>query len=253
MKHHNYILILSGVSFFPININADALKMYTESWSYHNYLDESGKVSGASTDILKELGKRTNIDMTFALVPWARAYKSALKESNACVYTTSRTKERESQFQWVTPFAQTKWIMYKKLGNTKVNVSSLEDIQKSGLSVGVYRGDVKQQFLTKLGGFNLDISSQSIQSFQKLNTGRIDLWFASEGEASSHLTKYSDHKIDAVFTYKEDTGAGLACNLKIPSDMINKLNHELGNIAKSGLVKTITNYHRWKKTMINKE
>jgi len=84
---------------------ADAahLKLLTEDYPPFNMADSGGRVIGLSTDIVRQLLQRAGISYDVELLPWVRAFNRAVLEPNTCVYSTTRTEQREHQFKWIGP------------------------------------------------------------------------------------------------------------------------------------------------------
>jgi polar amino acid transport system substrate-binding protein len=65
--------------------------------------------------------------------------------------------------------------------------------------IGVYRDDIRDQTLTRLGFTNLDRASSNVSSFKKLMIGRIDLYtdtkLGAESQAIGLGYKASDVKL----------------------------------------------------------
>lgn len=237
--------ILISILFFKNDVQAFSIKAYTEDWAYHNYLDKDGNVTGASTEILREISKLSKVTIEFDLVPWARAYKSALKEKNSCVYTTTFTPEREPLFKWVMPISYTRDYMYRKKENSHITAKSLDDVKMKQYLVGVTKEDVNEQILLNLEGFNLDSSPTRDSIRKKLHSGRIDLWFASEDEVVYEKDAKNSTEVTPLFLAMESP-MGLACNKSIPDEIIVKLQEALSLLVKNGTMSKITKSYQQK-------
>ncbi len=107
--------------------------IYTEEFPPFNLMSADKKISGYSTEILHrmldnagEKDEKRNIQ----LVPWARAYRNAQKEgSRSLLYSTTRTKERETLFRWVGPIYDIKDAIFYYGDQPKLveKVSDLSD------------------------------------------------------------------------------------------------------------------------------
>ena len=56
--------------------------------------------------------KRSGTPYHLHFLPWARAYTYGLEKPQHCVFSTSRTAEREALFKWVGPVSQIDWVLY---------------------------------------------------------------------------------------------------------------------------------------------
>ena len=84
------------------------------------------QVTGFTTDIVREILKRTNNTTVIELLPWARGYRTIQKEKNVFLFSMSRSEERENKFKWIGPIAFKKQLLFAKKGSGIV-INSLED------------------------------------------------------------------------------------------------------------------------------
>ncbi|MFT3850882.1 MAG: ABC transporter substrate-binding protein [Propionivibrio sp.] len=220
------------------SLYANALTLTTEEYPPLNFSTDGGKtVSGVSTDVMKEVSKRTGIAVTIGLYPWQRAYKDAQDNKDTCVYSTTRTEAREKLFKWVGPLAPSTWILFAKADST-IAVKTLDEAKK--YKVGGYQGDAKAIFL-KEKGFALDEAMSDEQNLKKLDAGRIDLWAATSG-IGPWMAKASGIKIKPVLSF-QDVEMYAACNLSMPDADIAKMNDAIKAIKADGTYdKILKNY-----------
>lgn len=152
------------------------LTITTEKWKPFQYM-ENGKVQGVSVDImmlmLQELGSKQNRD-DIKILPWSRAYNSALKNDNTVLFLTARTQDRESLFKWVGPvLSYNSYLIIRKDSN--IVIDDIEMLDK--LRVGSVRDDASEVFLQDLG-VPLDRmirGSKGSDVVNILDKGRIDI------------------------------------------------------------------------------
>ena len=208
---------------------ASALTLTTEEYPPLNFSTDGGKtVSGLSTDVMREVAKRTGINTTIGLYPWQRAYKEAQDSKDTCVYSTTRTEAREKLFKWVGPLAPSTWILFAK-ADSPIALTTLDDAKK--YKVGGYQGDAKAIFL-KEKGFTLDEAMSDEQNLKKLDAGRIDLWAATSG-VGPWMAKASGIKIKPVLSF-QDVQMFAACNLNMPDADIAKMNDAIKAMKSDG-------------------
>ena len=83
---------------------ASSLTLLAEDSYPNNYL-EGGVLKGMSVDLLKDAFRRAGETYTMSVLPWARAYESALRDPGTCVFSTAHTPAREASFAWVGPLS----------------------------------------------------------------------------------------------------------------------------------------------------
>lgn len=157
------------------------LTFYTESDASLNYLVD-GELAGPAVELLlavcDELGTPLARD-DIRVVPWPRAYHSALAGPNIVLFSTMRTVERENLFQWAGPIA-TEHDVLVALRSRKLAVQRPGDLKS--LRIGAVRDDVGLAILTDHGvpESNIFLASQAIGLGKMLTAGRIDAWIFGE-------------------------------------------------------------------------
>src|SRR6186997_3330172 len=101
------LMLLSGFAAVP----AQALQMLTEEYPPYNYMDNKALV-GVSTEIVVEMGRRANVPMTFAIMPWPQAYDQTQMKAKPALSSPPRLKTRDRIFKWVGPRATNEWGLY---------------------------------------------------------------------------------------------------------------------------------------------
>jgi polar amino acid transport system substrate-binding protein len=211
-----------------------ALTITTENSAPYS-MRAGGRVTGIATDIVREIMARAGIAYSIELLPWKRAYMSALERRDGCVYSTSRTPEREAQFKWVGPVAEADWVFLAR-ADSKLKLRSLEEARP--YRIGTYHGDARDQYL-RSRGFNVDPAQNDLINPRKLALGRIDVWAASVphgGKALERLAESYGLKPLLVFNRMR---VYLACNPAVPDGVVNRLNVALEGMERDGTVRTI--------------
>jgi polar amino acid transport system substrate-binding protein len=200
------------------------------------------RVTGIATDKVREAMQRAGIDYSIDLLPWKRAYLAALQRPDTCVYSTSRTPEREMLFKWVGPTDIGQWVLMAR-ADSKLKLNSLEDAR--GLRIGTYNGDARDAYL-RARGFRVDAANEDIANAGKLLLDRIDLWAASLRSGSTILARYGyDKKIVPLLVFNR-IELYLACNPAVPDTVVKRLNAAFDAIARDGTGSRIErSYENW--------
>lgn len=226
---------------------ADPLDEYsflTEHYPPLNY-EENGEIKGISVDILvriaDELGgllKRSDI----LLLPWARAYRTALYKKKTCLFATTRTQKREKIFKWVGPIIASKMVLIGKK-DRDIALDSLEELSQYKVSAVI--DDVALQLLTQAGvperlldkNGGVDAAEKIIR---KLEMGRIDLW-AYEETVARWLIKNQGYDPDTykVFWVLKQSQEYYAFHRKTPDSLIRRVQAALDEIKNSALYQEI--------------
>lgn len=196
---------------------------------------EDGAIFGQSADKVHELFKRSQIPYQMTMMSWNRAFELARNNSDTCVFSTAKIKERESSFHWIGPIATGNWAVFgspDKLGK----ITRLEDIKRS--SIGTEVGNVAVAYLSAKG-FRLVTSIESATTFKNVAWGRIE--YATAGDIHGKKIIMDNHLEDKVvwlFNY-QTSDYYLACNLKTNVETISLLNLKLREMKTDGTYKNI--------------
>ncbi|WP_307726607.1 ABC transporter substrate-binding protein, partial [uncultured Massilia sp.] len=203
---------------------------------------EGGRVVGIATDKVREAMRRSGVDYRIEVLPWKRAYHAALTRGDACVYSTTRTPEREALFKWVGPTDIAQWVMLGR-ADRKLRLRSLADAR--GLRIGTYNGDAREAWL-RSRGFTLDSTSNDLSNLNKLMAGRIDLWAASMRSDSNVLARFGYEKQVVPLLVFNEIGVYLACNRAVPDELVGRLNGAFADMARDGTGRRIErSYEGW--------
>lgn len=235
------ILALLCSSGSALAADAAHLKLLTEDYPPFNMADSGGRVIGLSTEIVRQLLQRAGISYDIELLPWVRAFNRAVLEPGTCVYSTTRTEQREHQFKWIGPVVENPWVLYARNDN-KTPVPALEAVRPYRL--GGYSGDAIAQYLIGKN-FEVDLSSADVQNVRKLLAGRIDFW--ATGKYSGALLAEREKagaSIRPVLTFNT-TLMYLACNPRMEDRTVSLLNDTLERMRRDGSVARIAaRYHQ---------
>lgn len=164
------------------------------------------------------------------VLPWARAYRTALTDPYSCVFSAARTPEREALFQWVGPTVQTDYSFYG-LAERDYQIGQLADAK--AYRIGSYIGDSRAEMLQK-EGFQLQLIPDDRMNPQMLIKGRIDLWATNSGLANYLLAQQQlTERITPVFVFSREL-LYLACHKDLPPTMISRMQTALDQMRQDG-------------------
>lgn len=211
MKHtgicHVFLLcavLLAGVC--PTDAAAvkeiDAIAFMTEQYPPFNF-EKNGVLQGIAVDLLEKMLKEAGSTKTrknFQLLPWARGYQNVQAVRNTCLFSTTRTREREKIFLWVGPIFPNKVVLTAE-GKKNIVIRSTADIKK--YRIGVIKDDVGEQLLLQAGipASSLERVNSSLQNMKKLTMGRIDLWSYGEAVARWQIKEHGFSSNDFKTVY----------------------------------------------------
>lgn len=223
------LLMLAGA-----DAHAQRLLITTEQ-AFPGSFMENGKLVGHGTEKVREIMRRSGIEADIEMMPWKRALAQAQNVANTCVYSTTRTAEREPLFKWVGPLTETDWVLYGRAGRA-YGVKSLGDA--IGYRIGSYNGDVRGDYLLARG-FNVSFVQNDDSNPRKLMAGRIDLWVTGPAFADEILARAGlDGQIVPVLTFNH-VRLYLACNLGLADALVAKMSAALAAMTSDGTVRAI--------------
>lgn len=215
---------------------AATLQLLTEHFPPYNYQD-GDRITGINAEIIHRLCEITNTECSMQLYPWLRAYEYTLQNPQGGLFTTSRTPERQTKFQWVGPLASSRAFLYRLKSRPQVNPSDLQQAQQFGIAVA--RGDVYEEFLLQSGfirGKNLlDFPSKSAPIALFLQ-GKVDLIIGSELVMPAWLAAHqaSVDLVEPVLELETKGDNYLALNLAVPPAQVDALQQALDEMKRSG-------------------
>ncbi|WP_223468364.1 substrate-binding periplasmic protein [Massilia soli] len=238
-------MLISFLLAVAANVGAAAPQLYiaTETSPPASMLHNRA-VIGSSTDKVREIMARSGIAYRIDLLPWKRAYTAALHRSNACVYSTTRTPEREKLFRWIGPLDEAEWVLLA-LAERGYQFTSIDDAR--GLRIGTYHGDARDEFL-RARGFQVDSAHNDLINPHKLLLNRIDVWAASLRRGSYTIEKNGwSANIVPVLTFRT-VQVYLACNKGVPASLAIRMQEALDGMERDGTSRRIERtYAEWEK------
>jgi len=195
-----------------------ALVLVTEDAPPLNMVGPDGKITGIVTELFRKALDEAKIDYSITAYPWARAYSMAERHADTCVYSTSWTEQRAPLFKWIGPFVTDGWALFGRPESP--TLSSLEDAREA--VIGGYFGGASTVYLQQLG-FKVDQTKDNFLNLKKLVAHRIDYWVDGISAAHYVARRAGVGDLVQVVTFKE-IKLGIACNLAVPDETIEKLN-----------------------------
>ncbi|MFC2096784.1 substrate-binding periplasmic protein [Bacteroidota bacterium] len=148
------------------------LLLFTEENPPINYVDQDGKLTGSSIEIVEAIMDELNISEHIELTNWTNAYSQIELLPNVMTFSTLRTTSREDLFQWVGPVCKKSYCFFVKAG-ASIEIQSLDDAKQLG-SVGTMTAWSSENQLRDAGFTNIVTWSTPSEVFQKLIDGEID-------------------------------------------------------------------------------
>lgn len=213
--------------------SAFRLIIATEEYPPYNMSGANGTVTGISTDIVRALLDAAGYEYEIAVYPWARAIALARTQVNTCVYSMSRTPERETLYKWIGPLVSNDWSLFARSGASRPQ--TLDETML--MRIGSYQGDAIVAYL-QTRGHMVDVAASDDLNPKKLLAGRIDFWATGKLIGQYRLKQQGIEGVEPVLTFNH-TEMYLACQNQLPDAQVQKLNQVLRTLEKAGTVKKI--------------
>lgn len=200
-------------------------------------ITSNGKlIGGSSYQIMEEVIKRANISAKTVVLPWVRAYKTALNEPNTIIYSITRSEERDRLLQWIGKLHHLEYSFFSTKANRDLKVSNLKDALK--YSVVSVRGSFEASSLQQKGfelGVNLILVVDYLSAWKMVQLGRADLTYGNAPVLSGDSIDETFFKRQGPVIETFDLYA--AANLKTPKSLIDKLSTALVTVKQDRLYK----------------
>ncbi|MBC3918559.1 ABC transporter substrate-binding protein [Undibacterium sp. CY18W] len=218
------------------------LNLVTEHYPPYNFVKPAtGEVTGISTDKVLEIMRRSDTPYTISAYPWSRALQMARSDPNTCIFSTTRTAERESRFKWIGPLIKKNiWTIFARADDSR-RPTSLEQLKP--YVIGAYRKAAVGDFLA-LKGFRSELANVDSDNPRKLLYERFDFWATGRllGMAILKEQKLSDDIIP-LFDFHQ-VEMYLACHASMSQSKVNQLNRMLKAMEQDGTVAAIEARYR---------
>ncbi len=182
-----YLLFTIGSSgSFTVLAAEPILQIITVIEPPSSYLDSHGQLTGYATEQVRALQRQLQDRTQIQLMPESRALLTANRQPGVLLYGFSRTIDREPDYHWIMPLARKSWILYQR--STDPNPVRSLDEARALSSIGVVRGDIREEWLLAQGFTNLQASASHAQNLARLHSGRLDA-IAFEPQGMQYLTR----------------------------------------------------------------
>ncbi len=205
------------------------LSLATESYPPFNFETPEGGLDGISVRVMNQLLEETGIEAEIRLLPWSRAYAEAQSNPDTCVFSTTRTPQREELFEWVGPLVENQWHAYA-LEGSDVAAQSLDDLHD--YRVGGYRDDAVALYV-EARGIEIDTAPNDRLNARKLAADRIDVWVSGEHLAPWYARLEEIGELRSLFAFN-DTVMSLACHPDTDRDRLDRLQAALDAMREDG-------------------
>ena len=217
----------------------DFVRVATEIWPPYNY-EESGVLTGTSTQIVQSVLKRAKIPYEIDVFPWARAYLIAQNDKNVLIYTIMRIPEREELFKWVRPLEKSDTVsLYRAVERDDIEIITLDDAKK--YRTVVVRDDMNHKFLSSHGfqeDIHLHLITEQKQSIDMVLLKRADLLLFSGTNLIPELRSFgvSEKRIKKIIPLFKTTPY-MAFSKQTQDELVERVGKAYDELVSDGKIK----------------
>ena len=209
----------------------------TEDYPPNSIILATGEFDGFLIELTNLIFEQAQLRKQIMIIPWARAYKTAVTTPNTLIFGMRKTQKREKQFKWAGPVfknAQDPWsnkkdfqIEFLALKENKYDVNTLNDLKK--YNVSSIRNDALTEML--LGKYHWPKkqvlqAADWEQSIQLMLHGRADFVAGYQGYVELYLQNNSNtHKLKSIYKIpipNEDYALHYAFNFQTSDSIVKK-------------------------------
>lgn len=229
------------VFFLSSPLYAVEIPAFTENLPPLNY-EENGVIQGYSVELLQLIANEAGIKVKINVMPWARAYQTALVTPNAVLFTLVRNAERENLFLWLGPIAKRKVFLYKLTSRKDIVLTDLFSAKQ--YNIGAVRESASTKLLMSQGfqiGKELDVTKDDFINMKKLLAGRIDLMSSLDWAANFAIKQEggSSDQISQALLLDQSHEYFLGLNKNTDPEIVEKLNKALEKLKRNGTLKNL--------------
>ncbi len=223
------------------------LRVMTEEFPPFNYMIDK-KVEGLSTQILRKLLTKSQLKFEIELVPWKRAYTTALNRPNTLIYTIARTEAREHRFHWIGKISNRKLSLFRLKKRVDLANMTLE-VAKKKAKISCLQEDASTDRIIKMG-----FSRKNLTMMHDKTTGSLMINHVIKGRSdffpmNPFALKFRIENKNLPDIFKDqfviydDDGYYIAANINTDPGMLSILRKTYNELIEDGFIKrTIDDY-----------
>ena len=235
-------LIFLICAFYFTCTKAEPIHVVTEYLTPYQLKKADGSLGGFSTEVVNELFKLTGDTANIQIMPWARAYTTALNQKNTLIYSIARTKTREPLFNWVGSLTTERLYFWGLKSKFEHKVNSIEQLKTKRIAAS--RKSNAEQYLRANNFKRIFPLVIEDQTMQMLYRDRVDLIIGTEQTFKALTTKLSlpfDKIIKVIEIPDLNVDLSIAFSLDTSPDILQRFIKAHQQLAASGKLAEIQN------------
>lgn len=107
------------------------------------------QISGFATEVVRRTFEQAGVLYQIEASTWSRAYQIALRQPDSCIYSISRSQERQPLFHWIGAISSNITAFYALKKRRDIQLNNLTDAKSYVTAVA--RDDITHHYLLKQG------------------------------------------------------------------------------------------------------
>lgn len=158
--------------------SAQKITVVTEFFPPYQIIDQQQQLSGCATNVVKALFAQTQDIPAFEVLPWSRAYITALRTPNVMIFSIAHNKIRDNKFYWLGNLAEEYLYFWGLKTHFQQPIDSLDKLKK--FSIATSKNSNPEQYMQHHGFEHIYPITKIEQGIKMLMRERVDLISGSE-------------------------------------------------------------------------
>ena len=222
---------------------AKPLKFVTEALPPYQVVNKRGQlVAGTSYALIKNLLDNIQVEAKIELMPWARAYRTALTDKNTFIFSIARSAQREPLFHWIAPLRQLRFHFYGlQKPDDGIHLAKKPLLE---LRVVAVRGSIEEDLLRQIGFTierNLLLTDNYLSAWRMLLLGRVDAIYANEyvKNGVNKQLGFKESPFYIHYSMNQVLELYVAANLNTDPELISLITRQFEKMKNNGQMKEI--------------
>ncbi|MBE0362030.1 polar amino acid transport system substrate-binding protein [Pseudoalteromonas ulvae UL12] len=237
------ILIVFFTLTLCFNAFAEKIKVVAEHLPPYQ-IANSTRLDGFAIDVTQALFSTQPQQPDIEIMPWARAYLTALHNKNTLILSIARMQSRETLFHWIGTLNTETLYVWSLASNTELTPYSLMQLKTAHIAVS--QNSYVDQFLTQQLFTNLERLATPEQYIGMLFKSRVDYIISTEATLKKQLEQLNlDFKqLKKVLALTElQENLSIAINLNSNPELIRQFQTEFKQLEENGVLQQLR--HKW--------
>jgi polar amino acid transport system substrate-binding protein len=170
-----------------ISSNIAEQLVVTEILPPYQFYQESNVLSGFSVEVMEEIFKITGDNIDLQILPWARAYRTALNQPNTLVFSLSRTLSRENSFIWGGKLMKEDIYAWGLKEKFNISITDIQQLRK--YKIAVTNSSSTAQYFQQHEYPYIYVLGSPEQSLQMLYLNRVDIITGTKNTLKARASK----------------------------------------------------------------